>query len=330
VTYAWLKGVSAEWYRRAVQRRPPSDRIQAHRVRLGPGQGNLLGHWEPKRLLEINQEILGTLGRTWHDPRPIPRSWLRSKSAYAFQTRLTDEIASGYGDGTFILIKEPRICRLAPLYLDALDVLEIEPLVILLIRHPAEVIRSIYERDGGDVRTHELRWLRHLIESEEASRTCTRVWSSFDQVLEDWRTTAQSISEGLGIAWPNEFEQVGAEVGNVLRPRQRHHEIMVDDPAPLHLGPLTMRAWQAAQTALRGDEVFARRLFDEIRTVVNEFDRLTSPQQECFERQIADADARLAQISETLAELQAKEIAQRDEIVRCSAVAERNKDWKLK
>ena len=88
-----------------------------------------------------------------------------------------------------ILIKEPRICRLAPLYLDVLDVLGIRPLVILPIRHPEEVIRSIYERDQIDPGTTELLWLRSLLEAEEASRACVRVWTSFDRLLENWETT---------------------------------------------------------------------------------------------------------------------------------------------
>ena len=104
---------------------------------LGAGRGNPLGHWEPRQLLALNEEILGVLGRTWHDPRPIPLSWFRSDAAYDFSKRLTIEIASGYGEAPLIVIKEPRICRLAPLYLDALDVLGIQPLIVHPIRHPA-------------------------------------------------------------------------------------------------------------------------------------------------------------------------------------------------
>jgi hypothetical protein len=160
-----------------------------------------------------------------------------------------------------------------------LDTLGIEPIAILHLRHPVEVIRSIHQRDGGDLLTHELRWLRHLIESENASRNCVRVWTSFEQLLDDWKMTAQSISRGLGITWPNEPEKVSHEAATVLQPQHRHFKV-ADDPAPLPLGPLTIRAWQAAQQGLDGHEAGARILFDEIRIPINEIDRLSFPTQE--------------------------------------------------
>jgi hypothetical protein len=287
---------------------------------MGPAHSNPLGHWEPMRLMEMNEEILSTIGRSWHDPRPIPSNWFRSKEAYAFHERLAAAIASGYGNTPLILIKEPRICRLAPLYPDVLDVLGIKPLVILPIRHPEEVIRSIHERDQIDPRTTELLWLRSLLEAEEASRACVRVWTSFERLLENWETTAQSVSDRLGIVWPNKLEKVATEVANFLRPRHRHHRF-ADNPTPLPLGSLTIRAWQAAQHALNGDEAAARALFDDIRKTVNELDRLNFPQEEYIERRLAEANARIAGTVETSQQRQAAENAYRDEIARLSAEA---------
>src|SRR6266481_2354059 len=83
-----------------------------------PAHTNVFGFWEPTKLMEIDEEILSAIDRTWYDPRPIPRAWFRSKAAYAFQKRIASVIASDYGDAPLILIKEPRICRLAPLYLN--------------------------------------------------------------------------------------------------------------------------------------------------------------------------------------------------------------------
>jgi len=122
--------------------------------------------------------------------------------------------------------------------------------------------------------------------------------------------TAQSISRGLGITWPNEPEKVSDEVANILRPGHRHFKI-TDDPAPVPLGPLTIRAWQAAQQGLNGDETGARILFDEIRTPINELDRLSFPSQNYIERQLS-----------RVKELETAEAAHRDAIARLSGEAE--------
>ena len=112
---------------------------------LAPAPSNPFGHWEPVRLLEINEEILSAIGRTWYDSRPIPNGWFRSKAAYGFRERLRSLIASEYGDADLILIKEPRICRLVPLYLDALAALGIEPLAFFLF--------AILEKLSGPLRS---------------------------------------------------------------------------------------------------------------------------------------------------------------------------------
>jgi hypothetical protein len=80
---------------------------------VGPERDNPLGHWEPLRLVKLDDEMLAAIGRHWDDPQPIPRRWFRSQAAYLFQQRLADAIASAYGDAALILIKNPRICRLA-------------------------------------------------------------------------------------------------------------------------------------------------------------------------------------------------------------------------
>jgi hypothetical protein len=239
-----------------------------------PSPSNPFGHWEPVRLLETNEEILSAIGRVWYDSRPIPTGWFHSKAASLFRERLRALITSEYGDAPLILIKEPRICRLAPLYLDVLDTLGIKPLVIFPVRHPGEVIRSIQERDHVNPLTIELLWLRNLLEAEAATRRCVRVWTSFDQLLDQPETTARAITARLGIIWPNNQENTAIDMVDILRPRYRHHRI-ADDPAPFPLGFLTRRAWQATQYALNGDENGARTMFDEIRAALAELDHFS-------------------------------------------------------
>jgi len=255
---------------------------------VGPSHANPFGHWEPARLMEMNDQILGAIGRNWDDPRPIPAGWFRSTAAYAFHRHLRALIASEYGDAPLILIKEPRICRLAPLYLDVLDTLGIKPLVILPVRHPGEVIQSIHERDRIDPWTVELLWLRNLLEAEEATRACRRVWTSFDHLLDNWETTAESIAIGLGIVWPNGEGKAAVDIQSILKPRYRHHRI-ADNRVPVALDDLTVRAWRAAQHTLNGDETTGQALFDEIRTAFSRLDRFSAPQQQTVERQLCTA-----------------------------------------
>ena len=269
---------------------------------LGPGYGNMLGHWESKRLMEIDDEILHAMGRTWDDPRQIPAAWFRSRTAYSFHERLREVIQSEFADAPLIIIKEPRICRLAPLYLDVLDALGMRPHVVLTVRHPVEVIRSISDRNELDQATIEFLWLRHVLEAETASRSCRRVWTRYDQLLRSWEATVQSIARGLDITWPNEPEHVRPMIDEFLRPRHRHHQIDKDPNSPL-LGHLTTRAWEAVQHALDGNETATQVIFDKINATLEEIDRMSFPGEETAQRRLLAVEAERNDLRDDLAKV---------------------------
>jgi hypothetical protein len=283
---------------------------------LGPGRGNALGHWEPERLMAIDDEILQAVDRTWDDPHPIPSAWFRSRTAYTFHERLREAILSEYGDATLIVIKEPRICRLAPLYLDVLDALGIRPYVVLPVRHPVEVIRSICERDNLDPATIEFLWLRHVLEAEAASRSCRRVWTSYEGLLHSWVPTMQSIARVLDITWPNEPEDVRPAVEEFLRPRHRHYQID-KDPGPAYLGHLTTRVWEAIQHGLEGNEMAAQKIFDEVNTIIREVDRMSFPGEEATQRRLVELEAERNELRDGLANSEAS-LKQREENLRAA------------
>ena len=98
---------------------------------IGPDRGNPAGHWEPRALVEINDQILSHVGLAWDDPRPLPDGWVCSLEAHGFALRIKAQIERDYAGSRLLLIKDPRLCRLLPLYCDALDMLDIEPSILL-------------------------------------------------------------------------------------------------------------------------------------------------------------------------------------------------------
>jgi hypothetical protein len=246
---------------------------------LGGSHGNPLGHWEPAGLVAINDAILHSLDRCWDDPRPLPRRWLRSRAAYRFQQRIVEEIGRSYGDADMLMIKDPRLCRLLPLYLEALDVLNIEPLVILQVRPMTEVAQSLTDRDVLHPGLSELLWLRSLTEAEWYSRSCQRVWVSFGQIKADWQGTARRIGAGLGLSWPVDLDGVAEQVGGVVKPR-RHMSDLPGFPSrdcPGTAQGLSARAWDAVEDGLVGDEPAAWTGFDRVRAALADADRMYLP-----------------------------------------------------
>jgi hypothetical protein len=248
---------------------------------VGATHGNPLGHWEPRALVAINEAILSKLDRRWDDPRPIPEAWFRGREAYGFIQRIMAEVASGFGHSPLLIVKDPRICRLLPLYLEAFDILDIEPLVILQVRPMAAVARSLADRDELDPRHSELLWLRSLVEAEWYSRCCTRVWVSFEQIIADWRASVQRIGTTLGVTWPIELDDAIHLIGPVLKPRLNHG---IREAAGIPSIPwmashqtLSRQAWAAVEHGLTSAEVAAQAGFDIVRATLEDLDRMYEP-----------------------------------------------------
>jgi hypothetical protein len=188
---------------------------------VGPGAGNPLGHWEPRALVAINDEILNCLGRSWDDPRPLPDGWLETGQSRFNVARIRRRIERDYADAPLLVIKDPRLCRLLPLYRDALESLDIDLAVLLQVRPVAEVVRSLVERDGKHPALTELLWLRSVTEAEWHSRNCPRAWLSFGQVAGDWRECVRRVGQAFDLRWPIHPEDAAPRVAALLQPRRR-------------------------------------------------------------------------------------------------------------
>jgi hypothetical protein len=192
------------------------------------------------------------------------------------------EIGSGFGDAPLLVLKDPRVCRLLPLYLEAFDVLGIEPLVILQVRPMMAVARSLADRDELDPRHSELLWLRSLLEAEWHSRCCARVWVSFEQVIADWRASVGRIGATLDVTWPIDPDDAAHLIGPVLKPRLNHGVgefagVTKCIPQRGRHQALSGQAWAAVEHGLAADEVAAQAGFDAVRAALEDFDRMYEP-----------------------------------------------------
>jgi hypothetical protein len=237
---------------------------------IGPGRGNPRGHWEPGSLVAINDRVLQLLGRSWNDPRPIDPNWFGSCEARTFIDRIAASIDSEYGDAPLILIKDPRVCRLAPLYLQSLAALDIAPLVVFQLRPCADVIRSLADRDGLDANISEFLWIRSIVEAEQATRACPRAWVTFGQLCQDWRAAIRSVTQQLGLDAAGMTDEAAARIDRYIDPVMPHRQPQATDESRW----LALNVWHAAQQAAAGNAAGAQATFDVTASALADFDRL--------------------------------------------------------
>ena len=257
---------------------------------MPPGPGNPQGHFEPQRLMELNNEILAANGIAYWDPITIPPAWFASSEAAAFTRRIAETIIAEYENRPLPLIKDPRLCRVAPLYVAALRNLGHTPHAIIPLRHPAAAAASLAARDNTPPETAELLQIRELLGAERHTRLLPRAWSRYDALLADWRTTTETIAKTLTLAWPIPPDAAAPAIEAFLAPALRHHT------EESRASPLAQRLYTAATTG----EAATRETFDTIRAPLEETDRLQHPWLSALHTRLAARDAEIATLAAAL------------------------------
>lgn len=206
---------------------------------MGTTAANEMGHWESTPVAHLNDEILASAGSNWHDWLAINPGWSTSPKAAEFKEEALAVLEDQFGTSRLFVLKDPRICRLTPFWLDVLREGNVQPAIVMPVRNPLEVAESLASRDGIDPALGQLLWLRHVLEAEAGSRGLIRYHASYDALMANWPKMAISMQERLGISWPRLSPMASEEIDAFLTKRLRHHQ---EAPARVSDNPL-LSAW---------------------------------------------------------------------------------------
>ena len=82
---------------------------------------NPVGYWEPLHVVEAHEEFLAAIGSSFDDISRLPEGALRGDSARALEDRLVQILESEFADSRQFVVKDPRLCRLVPIWIAALQ-----------------------------------------------------------------------------------------------------------------------------------------------------------------------------------------------------------------
>lgn len=195
---------------------------------------NPKGFWEHAEIVSIHEQLLEVFGSSWDDESPLPNQWWLSPLATSLRNRIVSVLRRDFSNQPIWLIKDPRMCRLLPMWHEVLLELSCQPLYILSLRSPAEVAHSLHKRDDLAEEASCLLWLTHMLEAEFQTRGQPRVFVAYEQLLSDWRGTVTGISKTLSLTWPVAAENAAPEIEAFLDSSLRHHNsstVLPDHPA---------------------------------------------------------------------------------------------------
>lgn len=195
---------------------------------MAAAKANEAGFFEPEEIVRIHDRSLRRIGSAWHDHRPTP------DIVAAERARLTEELidalAIDYGDAPLFVIKDPRICRLLPIWKGVLAHAAVRPSAVLVHRPAREVAASIETRDRIPREQGLLLWLRHVLDAELGTRDMPRFVLGYDEMLGRDLGWVDRMQAALPVAWTRSAPDVASEIGDFVDPALRHQTSSRDRP----------------------------------------------------------------------------------------------------
>lgn len=197
---------------------------------LPPQPDNPKGYFEAQKIVAIHDRLLAAAGTNWFDLEQIPDEWFGSAQAAAFADELVAAIGEDFDAAALFVVKDPRMCRLWPIWHTVLARAGAKPFVIIVLRNPLEVARSLEKRDGISFGQGCLLWLRYVLKAERETRGLPRVFVHYENLLREPVRTIEKLAASIGLGdglavTPDSTSAINAFV----EPRLRHNFAATED-----------------------------------------------------------------------------------------------------
>src|SRR6266404_3535952 len=272
----------------------------------GPGKTSLepdnpRGHWERWEIVEFHDRIFHLFNRDYfgrfHD-FALPVAWWAEPRITQIRREIVAFLEKRMGDGYFGF-KDPRMVRLMPVWHQIFNDLKLAPKIVLCLRNPAQVARSLHARDGLDLEIGEHRWLTHMVDFFRYSGDFDICTVEYERWFTDPFGNFEQLKKFLDVPWQQSESDLGLVLSGIVDPALRH-----DGPDHREAGQPLVRSLYALA---RGDhpDGGARNQTGDIITQCINFQQLQKPFQRAFEN-IAGIAAKLPQVEQEAADLRAE------------------------
>jgi glycosyltransferase involved in cell wall biosynthesis len=213
----------------------PAPPLSAHPI------DNPEGYWEAKAVVQINNKFFKCIGSSWKCTNPISAEVFRHPAAADAHSQIRDLLRGAFSSHDQILLKDPRFCRLLPLWKPVLEDMDIPTVVIFIVRPADEVAASLARRrELSDI----------AVAAVEPKETASLLWLRYN--LDAWRHSQEFNSTKLSYrAWLRDSSARSELVGFIARAlphaRLRKANPTIREPSHVAAGQPTTRctpAWR--------------------------------------------------------------------------------------
>lgn len=195
---------------------------------------NVRGYFEHRGVLQLHEDLFNAAASAWDDISPPDWEARRSRpESAAFGAALRDLLQREFAGAPLWVVKDPRLCRLLPLWKPVLTTLGVAAHAVVTCRSAWEIAGSLARRNGFSVDKSMLLWIDHMLGAERVTRGLPRAFVDYATLLAEPVATLDGLGERLGVAWPIPPADRAAELSEFLDPGLHHISVSesIDDIA---------------------------------------------------------------------------------------------------
>ena len=266
---------------------------------IGVDRGSDRGHWERWEIVEFHDRILALFNRGYFGPFhdfPLPVAWWADPRVVQIRREIVAFVEKRMSRAPFGF-KDPRTVRLMPLWHQIFLELKLAPKIVLCLRNPAQVDRSLQARDGLAPGIGEHRWLVYMMDFFRFAGAHEFCVLEYERWFDEPRANLKKLTSLLGLEWQHSEADLDLVLAEIVDPALRHDEADRRGAGQ----PLVRSFYELAARA--ADDAEARAQIDSVASQLAGYEQLYKPFRQSFEDTLVAA-AKLPEIEQAAAALE--------------------------
>ncbi len=235
--------------------------------KTSPNIHNPKGFFENKKIMQFNDLLLNSLGAKWDNTLNVNNNRLCQVNNHFEE--LMDILEYEFENQSCVLIKDPRLCSLLPLYMRVFRRMRWNTKFIISYRNPIEVAASLRNKWGTFPQKKALLlWMDHNLKAEFHTRHYKRIFVYYSDIIENPKEVLSSIKTNLMLN-AEISSDLYSKISSFIEPSLKHHNYK-QEKSKTEISKLSNQLFQLFLQA-RSSNISSRNLkhVDRIRNVFN-------------------------------------------------------------
>jgi len=165
---------------------------------------NPRGYYENTAIIEFNQRIMRSVGLTWSSPFINSSFIFEQIDEVQVRDDLREIITQEFSSEPNILIKDPRLSFLLPIYQRVLESLGYDTKVVIPVRNPTSVAKSLRRSSNLRKARSHLLYIQYYSQIESLSRSQERAVVVFETLVGDPNAYVREITQHFNLTTPSQ------------------------------------------------------------------------------------------------------------------------------